>query len=193
MHNKKTNPEAESSVDKSILEYMAHRRWAVDQKNQRKRYLFRLARESKTDDDISSKIGGMLIYNQVIEQLLRDIVDMSIHFIQAEIWPVSVSLDIDTDKATFGKMIEYFKQFATIEANRELILSYLKKFNTKRNQVVHDLFDVQDLRKLAFELNDYAELADEIIDLLVEYDNNVCENFCELEKRVDFEKLYSSK
>ncbi|MBQ8358470.1 MAG: hypothetical protein IJX37_00960 [Oscillospiraceae bacterium] len=169
-----------------VVDYMVNRKWAVDQKSERKRYLYRLAQESKTDKDFSSKIGGMLIYNQVIEQFLSDIVEMSIFYIKAEIWPVSVSLEINLEKATFGTMIEHFKQFATVEPNRELILSHLKKFNTKRNQVVHDLFDIQDLDKLAEELNDYAELADNIIRLLSEYDRQVCENFCQLDKRIDF-------
>lgn len=164
-------------------------KYTADQETQRKRYLCHLARQCKQDKDIASKIGGMLIYNQMIEQYLRDIIEMSIYYIKAEIWPVAVNLDIDLDKATFGKMIECFKQFATVEPNRELILSHLNKFNTKHNQVVHDLFDIQDLKQLAVELDAYADLADEIITLLTEYDDQVCENFCELDRRVNFKKL----
>lgn len=178
----------DSQIDDSIVTYMVNRGWTVDEKTARKRYLHHLAQQSKWDKDIASKIGGMLIYNQIIEQYLTDIVDMSIHFIKAETWPVAVSLDVELDKATFGKIIEYFKQFATFEPNRALILSYLKKFNIKRNQVVHDLFDVQDLSKLADELDDYADLADDTINLLTKYDDQVCENFRELEKRVNFRK-----
>lgn len=165
---------------------MADRQWAADQKTERKRYMCRLAQQSKQDPDIASKIGGMLIYNQVIEQYLSDIITMSIYYIKARIWPVAVSLDVDLDRATFGKMIEYFKQYATVEPNREQILSYLTKFNNKRNQVVHDLFDIQDLGKLALELDEYAELADEIISLLTEYDSQVCDNFCELDRSKTF-------
>lgn len=172
-----------------ILEYMTKRSWAVDEKCARKRYLHKIARQSKNDPDIATKIGGMLIYNQVIEQYLHDIVDMSVHYIKARIYPVSVNMQIELDKATFGKVIEYFTQFATEEENRELILSHLKKFNIKRNQVVHDLFDIRDLGKLSHELDAYAELADEIICLLDRYDDQVCENFCMLEKKVDFRRL----
>lgn len=172
--------------DDAVIRYMANKGWRADEKKERKRYLYQAAQRSKSDNDIAGKIGGMLIYNQVIEQMLVDIVEMSIHYIKAEIWPVSVELEVDLEKATFGKLIEYFKQFATVEPNRELILSYLKKYNLKRNQVVHDLFDFQDLEKLALELNAYAELADEIIRLLSEYDSQVCENFCQLEKRGNF-------
>lgn len=169
-----------------VAEYMASRAWERDQKAQRKRYLYKLARESKKDPDIASKIGGMLIYNQVIEQVLADIVQMSIYYIKAQIWPVVVELDVDLEKATFGKVIEYFKQYATVEPNRDQILSHLKKFNSKRNVVVHDLFDIESMNNLAKELDDYADLADEILLLLMEYEKQVCDNFCSLDSRMDF-------
>ena len=165
-----------------LIRYIKSRKWAEDQKTDRKMFLFRQAQKSKEAPDFAGKIGGILIYNQVIEQFLADIVEMSIFYIKAKLWPVTVEMDVELDKATFGKVIEYFRQFATVEKNRDLILSNLRKFNTKRNEVVHDLFDVEDLRKLYDELAEYAELADEIILMLDEYDNQVCRNFCQLEQ-----------
>lgn len=176
-----------------VMEYMADRKWDKAQKAGRRRYLHRLAQASKEDPDIASKIGGMLIYNQVIEQFLTDIVEMSIYYIKAKIWPVAVELDVDLEKATFGKVIEYFTQFATVEPNRELILSHLKKFNIKRNQVVHDLFDIEDMNALAQEMNEYAQLADDILRLLTEYEEQVSENFCQLGKSTDFGALRRSR
>lgn len=177
------------STNPCVIQYMKDRQWVIDQKAERKRYLYRLAQEGRHDPDIASKIGSMLIYNQLIEQSLVDIVTMSIHYIKATLWPVSVSLELDLDKATFGKMIAYFEQYATIEPNRELLLSHLTKFNLKRNMVVHELFDIQDLNKLAIELNQYATLADEILKLLREYDDRVCENFCQLERSGKFDQI----
>ena len=169
-----------------IAKFMQQRQWEQDSTAQRKQYLFRLAQKSKDDPDIAAKIGGMLIYNQVIEQCLSDIVDLSIAFIRAEIWPAAVEMDIDTDKATFGKVIDHFQQYATIEPNRDTILSYLKRYNSKRNQVVHDLFDIPDLKKLARELDEYASLAESILLLLMEYEDQIRENFRGLAQRVDF-------
>ena len=51
---------------------------------------------------------------------------------------------------------------------------------------MHDLFDIENLDKLGQELDEYANLADEIIDLLIEYDRQVCANFYELHRRVNF-------
>ena len=175
--------------EEDIIRYLTERKWSVDSKLSRRRYLTRLARESRRDPDIAGKIGGMLIWNQVIEQMLKDIVDTSIHFIKARIWPVSVELRIDLDSATFGKVIDYFKQYATVQEDREEILQRLKKFNIKRNQVVHDLFDIGDLRRLGTELDEYADLAEETMALLEKYDERVCDDFRELERRVGLKKF----
>ena len=77
-------------------------------------------------------------------------------------------------------------KYATIEPNRDTILSYLKRYNSKRNQVVHDLFDIPDLKKLARELDEYASLAESILLLLMEYEDQIRENFRGLAQRVDF-------
>ena len=178
-----------AELNKEIIEYMVRREWAMDKRIERKKQLFRLAQQSKQESDIAHKIGGMLIYNQVIEQYLADIIDMSIHYIKADLWPVTIDLQVDADKATFGKAIEYFRQYATIEPNRELLLKDLKKYNIKRNLVVHDLFDIQDLDRLSKELDEYAALADSILKLLADYETEVRKNFQELEIRVNFRSM----
>ena len=78
----------------------------------------------------------------------------------------------------------FMVRISSIEPNRNQILTYLKKYNTKRNQVVHDLFDIADIRGLRKELDDYADLADEIIRLLAAYEDQVCENFCSLASKM---------
>ena len=170
----------------TIVKYMIERKWADDEKTDRKVFLWKLAQKSKEEKDVSHKIGGMLIYNRLIEEFLKDITELSVNYIKAEIWPADVCLKLDFSKMTFGKLINEFKQYATIEHNREILLEYLHKYNVKRNEVVHNLFGIEDLEKLAIELDEYALLADEIVHLLVEYDNSVCEKFCDLDTRVDF-------
>ncbi len=177
------------NFDAEFYDYIARRQWTQEPQSRRRVFMHRLAQESRQDKDFAGKIGGILIYNQVIEHYLEDIITTSLYYIKAKIWPVAVNLDVDLDSATFGKVIEYFREFATVQENRELILSHLKKFNIKRNQVVHTLFDVEDLRRLYEELEEYAGLADEIIDLLEAYDRKVCQNFYQLEKSGSLKKI----
>lgn len=169
-----------------IVEYMVRNRWKTDIKIERKLELWNLAKESKKDLDVSHKIGGMLIYNQLIDEFLKDIVEYSIYYIKAEIWPSSFALQIDFSRKTFGQNIELFRQYATIEYNRDVLIKNLVLFNKKRNQVVHNIFDVKDLQSLKKEIDEHLEIAEEIVELLVEYDNCLCEKFVDLSQRVDF-------
>lgn len=169
-----------------IVKYMVEGKWKDDEKADRKLYLFKLAQESKSQKDISHKIGGMLIYNQVIEEFLKDIVEYSVNYIKAEIWPTDVHMKFDFSKATFGSLINYFKQYATKEYNRKYIIEELTKYKEIRNQVVHNLFNIEDFDKLSIKLDEYASVADEIVVLLIEYDSSICQKFCDLSNRVDF-------
>ncbi len=169
-------------MNPDFFTYIAQRQWTKEPQSRRRVYMHRLAQNSRHDKDFAGKIGGILIYNQVIEQYLADIITASLYYTRAKLWPVTAELDVDLEGATFGRIIEYFRQFATVEPNRDKILTYLKKFNVKRNQVAHELFDVEDLRELYDGLEQYAQLADEIIGLLDIYDDAVCQNFYHLEK-----------
>lgn len=169
-----------------IILYMANNKWQDDLKGDRKRFLLNLAKESSAESNIASKIGSMLIYNQLLEECLKDIVEYSVYYIKAEIWPADVDLSFDFSKSTFGELIRSFKRFAMIEFNRDIILEYLTKYNKKRNDVVHHLFEIENISALAAELDEYAIIAEEIFYLLLEYDNCICEKFCDLSNRVVF-------
>ena len=58
-----------------IILYMTNNKWQDDLKGDRKRFLLNLAKESSGESSIASKIGGMLIYNQLLEECLKDIVE----------------------------------------------------------------------------------------------------------------------
>lgn len=61
-----------------ILDHMVKGKWKKDIKQTRKLELWKLAKESQGDVDVSHKIGGLLIYNQLIDECLKDIIEYSI-------------------------------------------------------------------------------------------------------------------
>jgi hypothetical protein len=170
----------------AVLDFMINKEWEKDYKVDRKLYLIDLAKKSFEEKDISKKIGGMLIYNQVVEQLLKEVIICSIGYIKAEIYPSSIKMEINLDKSTFGKLIEYFNQYAVKEYNRDIIEKYLKMLNEDRNKVVHKLFDIKNIDKLEKDLDNYSELAYEVIILLNEYYDQICWRLYDLDERVDF-------
>ena len=97
---------------------------------------------------------------------MKETIICSISYIKAEIWPSSVQMNLDFDKATFGNLIEYFKQFAIKEYNRDIILKYLRDIKKTRNDTVHRLFEIQDIKNLKNELKNYYGKAYELVILL---------------------------
>ncbi len=70
--------------------------------------LVRMAQSNMKSNKLENKIGGVLILNQIIEQLLREVIISSITYKKEEIWPSEVELTIQTSKATLGKLIDFF-------------------------------------------------------------------------------------
>lgn len=179
-------------MDKTI-QYIKNEEWWIDYVEDRKIYLFKLAQKSFKSNSIDKKIGGMLIYNQIIEQMLKEIVIASVNYTKAEILPTIMVFDIDLEKATFGKLIEYFKQYSTQEMNYELLLLYLKKLNKERNVVVHNVFGIDKIEKLNDQLTDFGNLAYEVLILLFQYYDEVCWRLVELHERFDFDVVKNIK
>lgn len=175
-----------------VLAFMVNKDWEKDEKASRKIYLHKIARESSKNDDPAQKIGGMLIYNQIIEQLLREIVIGSIAYVKAEIWPAEVQLDFKFNKMPLGNLISSFEQYATKETNRQVIIEELRYYSEKRNAVVHKLFEISDIENLLEEIVEYDAVAEEIIGLLLQYCDDICSKFYDLENRVDFDILFES-
>lgn len=66
-----------------IISYMINGRWQDDLKGARKLFLLNLAKDSSANDALASKIGSMLIYNQLLEECLKDIVEYSVYYIKS--------------------------------------------------------------------------------------------------------------
>lgn len=169
-----------------VINFMINKDWEKDYKRERKLFLLNIATECENSNKTAYVIGGMLIYNQLIEQLLKETIICSIGYIKAEIWPASVQMNLNFDKATFGTLIEYFKQFAVKEYNRDVIIKYLNDIKKTRNDVVHNLFDVPDIKSIKNELKDYYGKSYELVMLLNEYYDQICWNLYDLSDRVDW-------
>lgn len=173
----------------TTIQYMLNKEWENDREKLKKRYLLNLVRSEFKQDSLPNKIGSILIYNQIIEQFLKEIIETSVNYIKAEIWPSEVELKVDFENKTFGQLIYMFEQYATKENQRDVIISKLKDFNKKRNKVVHNLLTIENIEQLPLNMNSYIKLAEKIIVLLLEYNVNVCYQLEDLSNRVDWDIL----
>lgn len=172
-----------------VVNYMINKEWEKDYRAERKTYLLNVAVECETSNKTSDLIGGMLIYNQLVEQFLKETIIVSIGYIKAEIWPAKVKMNLDFDKATFGVLIEYFKQFAIEEYNRDIIIKYLNDTKKTRNNMVHRLFEIEKIKDLKSELKDYYGKSYELVMLLNEYYNQITNKLYDLSIRIDFNEF----
>lgn len=62
-----------------ILDYMVNKEWLKDRERIKKMQLLNLVRTNYDENNLSNKIGSILIYNQLIEQFIKDIIEISIY------------------------------------------------------------------------------------------------------------------
>ncbi len=150
-----------------------------------KNYLVKMIKEDREGPKVSERIGCMLLYNQVIEELLKAIIKTNHAYIKVKLYPAYVDLYVDEDKLTFGSLIDYFqKNVIKFKGRRELIdkLLNLKKY---RNEIIHQLFLIDDLKELTINLYEYQTLADEIYSSLIEYYDKLARKLYDLCDSID--------
>lgn len=156
-----------------IKEHIINKEWIDDPKTDIFFKYYKIAQKCSKSKNVEDLVSGTLLYNQLVEKSLRDTIIISIIVIKAKAWPEKVELDLNFDKATFGKLVEYFKRFALKKYNRDIIVKYLNDILPIRNKVIHKIFDIEDINK---ELADYFVKADELVLLLNGYYNSIAEN-----------------
>lgn len=169
-----------------IREHIKNREWTCDPKEEKKFYYFKIAEKCSKSDKVEDLVSGTLIYNQLIEQSLAETIILSIIYVKAKTWPKKITFDLNFDKATFGKQIEYFEKFAIEEANRDVIIKYLKDVLKVRNKVIHRLFDIENFNK---ELEEYYGKTNELFILLIQYYNDISEHILYELEDFDFDNL----
>ena len=149
-------------------------------------HYWKIAKKCKDSKKEKDLIVGVLLYNQLIEQFLKDAIYTSIVFLKVSIYPNKIYIKLDLDSFTYGQLIKYFKNVAIIDYNREIIIQYLNDIKPIRNKIVHNLFDINDIK---IELKDYYEKSEELFMLLLEYYNSMLNKIYDSYWEFDFNKL----
>lgn len=175
--------------DRKIIEGMKNKEWWLDKLKSRKIELLKYSRKINYASSFTRKIGGLLLWQQIIEQFLKEIIQISITYIKAEIWPTKIDLKIDYEKKTFGQIIELYKNYSIDYEDRPKIVGYLNKINVNRNKIVHKMFEVEDLNSLEDLFEASYNTHEDLLKLLLDHYNVIGNNLEDLESRVDWEKL----
>ena len=175
--------------DRKIFESMKNKEWWIDKFKARKLELISSCRRISSNSSISRKIGGLLLWQQVIEQFLIEIIQISLTYVKAEIWPTKIDLKIDYDRKTFGQIIDMYKNYSVDYEDRPKIIGYLKTINDNRRMVTHKMFNVEDLEELENLFKSSYDIHEDLLQLLLNHYILIGDNLEELNDRVDFEHL----
>lgn len=175
--------------DRKIFESMKNKDWWIDKFKARKIELISSCRRINSNSSISRKIGGLLLWQQVIEQFLKEIIQISLTYVKAEIWPTKIDFKIDYDKKTFGQIIDMYKNYSVDYEDRPKIIGFLKTINDNRRMVTHKMFNVEDLEELENLFKSSYDIHEELLQLLLDHYILIGDNLEELNDRVDFEHL----
>ena len=175
--------------DRKIFEAMKNKDWWIDKFKARKIELISSCRKINSNSSISRKIGGLLLWQQVIEQFLKEIIQISLTYVKAEIWPTKIDFKIDYDKKTFGQIIDMYKNYSVDYEDRPKIIGFLKTINDNRRMVTHKMFNVEDLEELENLFESSYDIHEELLQLLLDHYILIGDNLEELNDRVNFEHL----
>ena len=175
--------------DRKIFEAMKNKDWWIDKFKARKIELIRSCKGINSNSSISRKIGGLLLWQQVIEQFLKEINQISLTYVKAEIWPTKIDFNIDYDRKTFGQVIEIYKNYSVDYEDRPKILGHLKTINDNRRTITHKMFGVEDLEDLESVFESSYEIHEELLQLLLDHYILIGNKLEELKTRVNWEDL----
>lgn len=173
--------------DRKIFEAMKNKDWWIDKFKSRKIELIRSCRKINSNSSISRKIGGLLLWQQVIEQFLKEIIQISLTYVKAEIWPTKIDFKIDYDRKTFGQVIEIYKNYSVDYEDRPKILEHLKTINDNRRTITHKMFEVENLEDLEDIFESSYNIHEKLLQLLLDHYILVGNNLEDLKTRVDWE------
>lgn len=173
--------------DKQILEMMANPSWWIDKQKKRKLTLLSSARNVRPQSSISKKMGSLLIWQQVLEQFLKEIIEISVFYVKAEIWPTKLDLKVNFERKTFGQIVDDYENFSLDFKDKQKTLTKLREVNINRNKIVHKIFKIDDLVQLEEYFRTNFNEYEKLLNLLLDHYSAICYFLEDLKKRVDWD------
>ena len=100
-------------------------------------HLLRIANKQIENRTVEGVLSSTLIYQQVMEELILNLLKMSHLYVQAEIWPTRINFPIK-NKMMFGQLLDAHKLSINFDKKEELIKE-AREFNELRIKFVHKL------------------------------------------------------
>lgn len=153
--------------------------------------LLKIADNQFSNKDISGYLSSILIYQQIIETFLTNLIRLSNLYIQAEIWPTRVKMEIKP-KLMFGQIINEITRSIEFNKKAELIKD-CQEFKSIRIKFVHGLLKFKNDKEISDEAGLIRNKFSSILDLYLQGTCFMEWLLGDLKKRVDWEDLLESE
>ena len=125
--------------------------------------LMRIANNAFNKETVDGKLSSVLIYHQIVEEFLINLLKLSNLYIQAEIWPNRLNLKVG-NSLMFGQILREHEKTVDFDSKDELLLK-CNSFNQTRIKYVHELLKFKNddeiisaAKKIKDEFNEITEL-----------------------------------
>ena len=131
-------------------------------------YLRGLAWEAESafeNGGVSGCIAATVIYQQVIEELLFNLLRLSEFIVQIAIYPNQIAIMPNGSELTFGKLVEEFNSICMEFKEKGALVGACRKFNKVRRFVAHQLASEADENAVVARTSEVSELYQEVFEL----------------------------
>ena len=174
-----------TKYQKELLKIMKSADWPDFERGHFLDELEEIANEMHSKDSTEGYLGSLLIYQQLIEEMLKLLVRYSNLLIQCSVFPQEIHCKEIGKRMMFGQILGLL-QNGLMDEETEKLITICQRFSELRNRLAHKITlktDVKDIRRQARQAKKYHQqiysLFDSILDqyrlALREYNKNYSE------------------
>lgn len=153
-----------------------------------------LAKAVKADvstESVSGKIAQMFVYHQIVHELTKILIEMSLLYVQAEIWPTEFNPAYDNGKSKMTYWyITYYEEHCIENVDKEKYIQLAKRLNEIRNKVAHNLTG-KNVVEINRSFNEFSRLYDSLIESYDKCDAHLTQKMHEISQRLDWDDFLS--
>ena len=122
-----------------------------------------LADKAISKKSIEGYLAGLLIYQQLAEEMIKLLLKDHEFFIQLSVFPAEIKF-ADKSKAMFGRVIEDLKNAITLDESKFEIIELANKLNSIRIELVHGLTKIPNLKQVKAKVLKAKKLFDDLFE-----------------------------
>ena len=133
-------------------------------------YLRELAWEAEaalTKGEIPDCIAATIIYQQLIEQLLINLTELSIFYLQLKIYPEKITIKVK-EEITLGQRIDEFNRLTIEFKNKSKLVGICREYNKVRIFVAHGISSGNDVNVIYEKTENIQETYEQVFTLWYE-------------------------